>query len=196
MIPQSDSAHSGAGYWEPSGHGGGKKKGKGKKNKMKWKKHAWPIGIAIMIMKALLYHLILKKVALLSIASFIIGKVSLILSTLIALKLFFFSHHNNAASHKLEVVHIPIHKHHGTSKKKSYIDNFYQSSPPKEDDHKQIPKYIPISTAEHQEVTTIGYYYDNNLSFDITGTGIGTGSGYPNYYSDEQNMNTYYNWTM
>uniref|UniRef100_A0A182YM58 Uncharacterized protein n=1 Tax=Anopheles stephensi TaxID=30069 RepID=A0A182YM58_ANOST len=112
---------------EDSGH---KKKGKkGKKDKKHrkhkrkgWKKHmkkAVPIGLGILALKAILLHFILKKLVLATALSLLLSKKSLLVSSLIALKLLLQQPHSSdkSESSKLEVVHIPIRKEAGFHKK-------------------------------------------------------------------------------
>ncbi|XP_062540342.1 uncharacterized protein LOC134208368 [Armigeres subalbatus] len=114
---------------EEGGHKGHKKKGKkhGKGHKKhkkhhKWRKHlrkAAPIALVILAMKAILLHFLLKKLVLATALSLLIGKKSLLISSIIALKLLFQQPHSNdkSESSKLEVVHIPIRKEIGFHKK-------------------------------------------------------------------------------
>uniref|UniRef100_A0A182PN13 Uncharacterized protein n=1 Tax=Anopheles epiroticus TaxID=199890 RepID=A0A182PN13_9DIPT len=104
----------------------GKKSKKGKKhrkNKRKgWKKHmkkAVPIGMGILALKALLLHFVLKKLVMATALSLLLSKKSLLVSSLIALKLLLQQPHSSdkSESSKLEVVHIPIRKDAGFHKK-------------------------------------------------------------------------------
>lgn len=87
----------------------GRKKGKGKKKILKKLR---PVLIGLGGMKLLLYHMLMKKMAIATFFSFLLSKVSFILATLVALKQFFHTpvQHRSADSNKLEVVHIPIRK--------------------------------------------------------------------------------------
>uniref|UniRef100_A0A1W7R4Y3 Uncharacterized protein n=1 Tax=Aedes albopictus TaxID=7160 RepID=A0A1W7R4Y3_AEDAL len=113
--------------------GGGKGK-KGKKEKKrsrkhkkkkhkKWRKHlkkAAPFAIAILALKALMLHFLLKKLVLATGLSLLLSKKSLLVSSLIALKLLIQQPHSSdksSESSKLEVVHIPIRKETGFHKK-------------------------------------------------------------------------------
>lgn len=64
-------------------------------------------------LKLLFDHFLLKKLAFVSLFTFILSKISFILATLVALKQFFQTPapHQRAESHKVEVIHIPIGKH-------------------------------------------------------------------------------------
>ncbi|XP_049278089.1 uncharacterized protein LOC125761208 isoform X2 [Anopheles funestus] len=111
---------------EEGGHKKGKKGKKGKKHRKHkrkgWKKHmkkAVPIGMGILALKALLLHFILKKLVMATALSLLLSKKSLLVSSLIALKLLLQQPHSNdkSESSKLEVVHIPIRKEAGFHKK-------------------------------------------------------------------------------
>ncbi|XP_050069870.1 uncharacterized protein LOC126557984 [Anopheles maculipalpis] len=111
---------------EDGGNKKGKKGKKGKKHRKHkrkgWKKHmkkAVPIGMGILALKALLLHFILKKLVLATALSLLLSKKSLLVSSLIALKLLLQQPHSNdkSESSKLEVVHIPIRKEAGFHKK-------------------------------------------------------------------------------
>uniref|UniRef100_A0A182KEK2 Uncharacterized protein n=1 Tax=Anopheles christyi TaxID=43041 RepID=A0A182KEK2_9DIPT len=101
----------------------GKKGKKHRKHKRKgWKKHmkkAVPIGMGILALKALLLHFILKKLVMATAISLLLSKKSLLVSSLIALKLLLQQPHSSdkSESSKLEVVHIPIRKEAGFHKK-------------------------------------------------------------------------------
>uniref|UniRef100_A0A182IT63 Uncharacterized protein n=1 Tax=Anopheles atroparvus TaxID=41427 RepID=A0A182IT63_ANOAO len=109
--------------------GGSKKGKKGKKGKKHrkhkrkgWKKHmkkAVPIGVGLLALKALLLHFILKKLVMATAFSLLLSKKSLLVSSLIALKLLLQQPHSSdkSESSKLEVVHIPIRKDAGFHKK-------------------------------------------------------------------------------
>ncbi|XP_052863656.1 uncharacterized protein LOC128270294 [Anopheles cruzii] len=105
---------------------GGKKGKKGKKHRRRkrkgWKKHmkkAVPIGVGILALKALLLHFLLKKLVMATALSLLLSKKSLLVSSLIALKLLLQHPHttDKSESSKLEVVHIPIRKETGFHKK-------------------------------------------------------------------------------
>lgn len=88
----------------------------------------------------LMYHLLLKKMALFSFLSFVLSKISFVLASLVALKQFFHTpmqSHRSADSHKLEVVHIPIRK-----KKKDSDWEFEES------------QFIPVSYSPDTEIST------------------------------------------
>uniref|UniRef100_A0A182VS87 Uncharacterized protein n=1 Tax=Anopheles minimus TaxID=112268 RepID=A0A182VS87_9DIPT len=111
---------------EDGGHKKGKKGKKGKKHRKHkrkgWKKHmkkAVPIGVGILALKAILLHFILKKLVMATALSLLLSKKSLLVSSLIALKLLLQQPHSNdkSESSKLEVVHIPIRKEAGFHKK-------------------------------------------------------------------------------
>uniref|UniRef100_A0A182LSW4 Uncharacterized protein n=1 Tax=Anopheles culicifacies TaxID=139723 RepID=A0A182LSW4_9DIPT len=111
---------------EEGGHKKGKKGKKDKKHRKHkrkgWKKHmkkAVPIGMGILALKAILLHFILKKLMLATALSLLLSKKSLLVSSLIALKLLLQQPHSNdkSESSKLEVVHIPIRKEAGFHKK-------------------------------------------------------------------------------
>lgn len=97
---------------------GGKKRGKkgGKKQKgyKKYMKSMTPIGLCILALKLLMQHFFMKKLAALALLSFLMSKISFVLSTLLALKQLFHSggHEKSEGGGKLEVVHIPIRKKH------------------------------------------------------------------------------------
>nr|XP_040228712.2 uncharacterized protein LOC120953097 isoform X2 [Anopheles coluzzii] len=104
----------------------GKKSKKGKKHRKQkrkgWKKHmkkAVPIGMGILALKALLLHFVLKKLVMATALSLLLSKKSLLVSSLIALKLLLQQPHSSdkSESSKLEVVHIPIRKDAGFHKK-------------------------------------------------------------------------------
>lgn len=71
----------------------------------------------------LMYHLLLKKMAIFSFLSFILSKISFVLASLVALKQFFHTptHHRSADNNKLEVVHIPIRKFNKKKKESDWI---------------------------------------------------------------------------
>ncbi|XP_055525019.1 uncharacterized protein LOC129718348 [Wyeomyia smithii] len=106
------------------GTGGVRKKGRRRKHhKIKgWRRHirkAIPIALAVLALKAMLVHFILKKLALATGLSLLLSAKSLLVSLLIAVKLWV-SHpqsHDKSESNKLEVVHIPIRKETGFHKK-------------------------------------------------------------------------------
>ncbi|XP_058120382.1 uncharacterized protein LOC131284930 [Anopheles ziemanni] len=114
---------------EEGGNKKGKKRKKGKKGKKHrkqkrkgWKKHmkkAVPIGVGLLALKALLLHFILKKLVMATAFSLLLSKKSLLVSSLIALKLLLQQPHSSdkSESSKLEVVHIPIRKDAGFHKK-------------------------------------------------------------------------------
>lgn len=64
-------------------------------------------------MKLLFDHFLLKKLAFVSLFTFILSKISFILATLVALKQFFHTPtgHARAEKEKIEVIHIPIQKY-------------------------------------------------------------------------------------
>lgn len=82
-------------------------------------KKAVPVGLGILALKAILLHFILKKLVLATTLSLLLSKKSLLVSSLIALKLMFSQQHSSdkSESSKLEVVHIPIRKETGFHKK-------------------------------------------------------------------------------
>jgi hypothetical protein len=147
-----DEGIDGGGHTKKKGRRG--KKGR-KKNKIHYKK-AKPYIYAFAGMKLLLYHLLLKKFAFFSMASFFLSKISFILASLVALKQFFNTptHHRSSDSNKVEVVHIPIRK-----EKKSH--KYHQ------DDDWEESRFIPITFAPDGSVydTTalpyINYNYGN-----------------------------------
>lgn len=133
-----------------------KKKGSRKKGRKKNKvgkihyKKLQPYIYAFIGMKLLLYKLLLKKFALLSVASFFMSKISFVLASLVALKQFFNqpSHHRSSDSNKLEVVHIPIRKEKKTHK--YYPENDWEES-----------RFVPITFAPDQIYDTTPYYNYN-----------------------------------
>lgn len=90
----------------------GKKKNKGSKKKKMYKKFK-PLLYGMGGLKVLFDHFLLKKLAFVSLFTFILSKISFILATLVALKQFFHTptSHQRAESHKVEVIHIPIRKY-------------------------------------------------------------------------------------
>ena len=129
------------------GGGKGKRKRKNKRQKRKnkrkgnkkWVKHIMPAGIGIMALKCLLLHFIIKKLALATAFSLLLGKASFVLSSVIALKQLFAHHTGKSESSKLEVVHIPIK--HNIHKKN------HETSPPNESYHDNSGKFIPLTYA-------------------------------------------------
>lgn len=91
-----------------------------------------PILVGLVGLKMVLSHLLLKKMAIATLISFLLSKVSFILASLVALKQFFHTpqSHRSNDSNKLEVVHIPIRNHRHTKEN----DNYYDES-----------KFIPIT---------------------------------------------------
>lgn len=107
-----------------------------------------PIALCILAIKMLIQHFFLKKIALLSLLSFLLSKTSFILSTLLALKQMFHSNHHEKSDRgsKLEIVHIPIKKKH---------PEFYDRDTIKQ------PSYIPLNSAQPEE------YDDTQSSQDL-----------------------------
>lgn len=111
---------------------GGKRKGykKGSKGYKKYMKKITPIALCALALKIIIQHFLIKKIALLSVFSYLLSKTSFILSSLLAIKQIFHSgHHEKSDSgSKLEVVHIPIRKKipdfHDRDLKKSQSHNY------------------------------------------------------------------------
>lgn len=135
--------HSDEGSYEVIESSGGKKHGgkmhKKKKHKKqgykKYMKNATPIILCILVLKMLLQHFIIKKLAALSVLSTLLSKASFLLSSLLALKqMMSTGHHEKSDSGgKLEVVHIPIRKKH----------------PDFHDRDTEKPKYIPLDYSKY-----------------------------------------------
>jgi len=72
-----------------------------------------PMMLGLGGLKLLFDHFLLKKLAFVSLFTFILSKISFILASLVALKQFFHTPvpHQRAESHNVEVIHIPIKKY-------------------------------------------------------------------------------------
>ena len=113
-----------------------------------------------------MYHMLLKKMAIFSLLSFILSKISFILASLVALKQFFQPpvHHRSAEGSKLEVVHIPIRKFNSKQKQKEWLDD-------------EESQFIPVtySPDANYETTPFPPFYYHAPQND-------------NYESDEENF--------
>ncbi|XP_058056017.1 uncharacterized protein LOC131207422 [Anopheles bellator] len=184
----------------------GKKGKKGKKHRRRkrkgWKKHmkkAVPIGVGILALKALLLHFLLKKLVMATALSLLLSKKSLLVSSLIALKLLLQHPHTNdkSESSKLEVVHIPIRKETGFHKKhqqqKYAAGKLKQLAPPAApastakpaiafEQFEQFVDQHPIQHA-HQQMADFGGKYiplgyeTNHFHFDATPTSFNEALG-------------------
>ncbi|CRK87112.1 CLUMA_CG000929, isoform A [Clunio marinus] len=118
--------------------------------KKKYKKHHakkyGPLLLALAGMKMVLYHLFLKKIAMLSVISFVLSKASFVLASLIAIKQYLnsSSQHRSSDSTKVEFVHIPLKKW-----RKPKDDEFYEES-----------RFIPITYAPETAFDTTPFFYD------------------------------------
>lgn len=115
-------------------------------------------------MKMILYHFLLKKMAFLTFASFILSKSSFLLSLLVAIKQYL-SHSKgseHSESQKLEVVHIPIRKYQGGGKSKHKGYDYHYS-----EESKPVPSFnfppITYSSANIIENTTPETFFDFNF---------------------------------
>lgn len=136
--------------YEPVKRGKGKKGKKGKKKGgKKIMKKIRPMLIGIAVMKMLMYHLLMKKMAFSTFLSFLLSKAAFILASLVAFKQFFHTptQHRSTESNKLEVVHIPIRNlRHNKHKEK---DSYYEES-----------KFMPVTFSPDTGYDTTPFYYD------------------------------------
>jgi hypothetical protein len=105
----------------------------------------------------IMYKILMKKMAIFSLMSFILSKISFVLASLVALKQFFQppAHHRSADTNKLEVVHIPIRK--VTKKKKPESDWVF------EEESQFIPvTYSPDGTFDTTPYPPFYYNYPKN----------------------------------
>lgn len=133
--------------YAPVKRGKGKKGKKGKKKGgKKILKKVRPMLIGFGLMKLLMYHLLMKKMALATLLSFLLSKAAFILASLVAFKQFFHTptQHRSTESNKLEVVHIPIRKLRHKEK-----DSYYDES-----------KFVPVTFAPDAGYDTTPFYYD------------------------------------
>lgn len=136
--------------------GGGYKRGKGKKGRGKGKKKKkilkkiQPLLYGLGGIKLLMYHMLMKKMAIATFFSFLLSKVSFILASLVALKQFFHTptHHRSHDSNKLEVVHIPIRKFRSNKGKEK--DSYYDEE----------SKFIPVTYPPEPAFETTPFHHD------------------------------------
>lgn len=112
-----------------------------------------PVLAVLAGLKLLAYHLLMKKMALVTFFSFLLSKISFILASLVALKQFFQSpthHRSQTDSNKLEVVHIPInhHREHKYKEKDAYYDE---------------SQFVPVTSQPETVYDTTPFY--NNFPY-------------------------------
>lgn len=170
FVEEEDSSH----------HGKGKKGKKAKKKNKKFKKlkKMAPIFIGLGGLKLLLYHMLLKKMALFSFLSFLLSKVSFILASLVALKQFFYTptQHRSSDSNKLEVVHIPIRK-------------LRQNKHKGRDEYSDESKYIPITFPPETAYDTTPFYLDFAYNHNNPETFISSDESYSGNFDSTFNGN-------
>lgn len=77
--------------------------------KKKYSKFLYPVIIGLFITKMIMFPLFVKAVTILSSASFVFSKMSLLASLILGLK-FFLTNHNQQGENKVEIVHVPLKK--------------------------------------------------------------------------------------
>lgn len=80
--------------------------------KKKYYKFLYPVLIGLLITKMIMFPLFVKAVTILSSASFVFSKMSLLASLILGLK-FFLTNNQQQGDSKVEIVHVPLKKYGG-----------------------------------------------------------------------------------
>jgi hypothetical protein len=134
------------------GYSGKKSKKKYRKQKKKGRKKMKHIAMGVFGLKMLYYHFLMKKMFALSLFSAILSKISILLSSLVAIKQLFQPNHQEKQESKVEVVHIPIHHSKGHEHDYKRVQN----------EHQQYYNYIPVAD-QHLEQPIASDRYGSSL---------------------------------
>lgn len=91
-------------------HGGGFGGGKKKKH-MGFRRILYPVLMGLFIAKIIIFPLLLKALTIMSSASFVLSKMSLLSTIMLGFKWFLTQHTQTQQESKVEVVHVPLRKY-------------------------------------------------------------------------------------
>lgn len=107
-----------------------------------------PIIIGIFVAKTIILPLILKGLTFLASTGFILSKISLFISFMLALKLMLLQPHATKEESRVEVVHVPLKTKYGESWDRE-ADNKFGVMPNENIPYSAGPHYYPVSEGDN-----------------------------------------------
>lgn len=131
-------------------HGGGLFKNKRKHHNVAFRRIIYPVLMGLLIAKMILFPLLLKALTIMSSASFVLSKMSLLSTIMLGFKWFLTQNVQSQQESKVEVVHLPMRKH--------------QNPPHEQWDRDADNKYMMPMISENND----NYYHDHDMNLKPT----------------------------